>query len=374
MACVRLQERVCFTSHPFDFKRNIMSQVKVKLVRLVACGAAHCAVWSLVGSSLVLSSAAEARDHIIVVGSSTVFPFSALVAEHFARSGPFPPPSVSASSTADGFRLFCAGPGIDTADISNASRRISPAERAACAQSGVKQMAEIRIGYDSLILANSVGADSLNLTLGQLWLAVADRVPVGGRLIPNPYTNWSDIDPKLPRKRITLLGPSVGHGTRDAFVELVMEPSCKVALAGMAVAPEERAAACARVRGDGHWIDVENIELSLGRLASNRDAIGILTYPYLEQFANRIHAGKIDGVEPSVTSISTGAYPMSRPLFIYVKQSHLKSILGLADFATEFLSLCAAGTHGYLADEGLVPLPGAELLRQRAIVAALLHR
>ena len=132
-------------------------------------------------------------------------------------------------------------------------------------------MAEIRIGYDSLIVANSVAADSLNLTLGQLWRAVAGRVLVGGRLVPNPYQSWSDIDPSLPRKRITLLGPSVGHGTRDAFVELVMEPSCRVALAGIAISPEEREA-CTRVRSDGHWVDVENIELTLGKLASNRDA------------------------------------------------------------------------------------------------------
>jgi len=341
--------------------------------RNLASHGARRALWTLMGMFVVLSCEAQSRDHIIVVGSSTVFPFSALVAEHFSHSGPFPAPSVSASSTAEGFRLFCAGPGIDTPDIGNASRPISPAERTACTHSGVKQIAEIRIGYDSLIVANSVSADSLDLTLRQLWLAIASQVPVEGRLVPNPYQRWSDIDPRLPHKPITLFGPSVGHGTRDAFVELVMEPSCKVALAGVVFSPEQREA-CTRVRRDGHWIDVENIELTLGKLASNRGAIGILTYSYLEQFTNRIHAGKIDGVEPSVTSISSGAYPLSRPLFIYVKQSHLKSVLGLADFATEFLSFCAAGTHGYLADEGLVPLPSAELLRQRASMAALLHR
>ena len=351
-----------------------MSVTLVKFLRNAACGVARGVVWALIGMFAVLSCEAATRDHIIVVGSSTVFPFSALVAEHFSRSGPFPAPSVSASSTAEGFRLLCAGPGMDTPDISNASRPISTAERAACAQNGVKQVAEIRIGYDSLIVANSVAADSLNLTLSQLWLAVANRVPVGGRLVPNPYQSWSDIDPSFPHKRIMLLGPSVGHGTRDAFVELVMEPSCQVALADIAMAPDERVPACTQVRSDGHWVDVENIELTLGKLASNREAIGILTYSYLEQFANRIHAGTINGIEPSVMSISSGAYPMSRPLFIYVKQSHLKSILGLADFATEFLSFCAAGTHGYLADQGLVPLPSSELLRQRAAVAALLQR
>jgi phosphate transport system substrate-binding protein len=347
----------------------------MKTLCTVACAAAYGLAWTLLGMFVARPCEAETRDHIVVVGSSTVFPFSALVAEHFAHSGPFPAPSVSASSTAEGFRLFCAGPGIDTPDISNASRPISRAERLACAQSGVKQLAEIRIGYDSLIVANSVAADSPNLTLRQLWLAVAGRVPVGGRLVRNPYQNWSDIDPRLPHKRITLLGPSVGHGTRDAFVELVMEPSCRVALAGIAVAvsPEEREA-CTQVRSDGHWVDVENIELTLGKLASNHEAFGILTYSYLEQFTNRIHAGAIDGVEPSVKSISSGVYPLSRPLYIYVKRSHLTTVVGLADFATEFLSFCAAGTHGYLADEGLVPLPSSELLQQRAAVATLLHR
>lgn len=351
-----------------------MSVAVVKSAGNAACGVSCRLVLALIGMFAVFACEADTRDHIIVVGSSTVFPFSALVAEHFSRSGPFPVPSVTASTTAEGFRLFCAGAGIDTPDISNASRPISTAERTACTQSGVKQMAEIRIGYDSLIVANSVAANSLNLTMSQLWLAVAGLVPVRGRLTPNPYQNWSDIDPSLPHKRITLLGPSVGHGTRDAFVELVMEPSCKVALVGIAASPEERKTVCTRVRTDGHWMDVQNIELTLGKLASNREALGILTYSYLDQFANRIHAAKIDGVEPSVVSISSGTYPLSRPLFIYVKESHLSSVSGLADFATEFLSFCAAGTHGYLADEGLVPLPTPELLRQRAAVAALLRR
>jgi phosphate transport system substrate-binding protein len=357
-----------------SIERQVMSATTLRSPRNAVRGASNRMLLALIGVFVVFSSHAATRDHIIVVGSSTVFPFSALVAEHFSRSGPFPAPMVSSTSTAEGFKLFCAGPGIDTPDISNASRPISKVERAACAQNGVNQMSEIRIGYDSLIVANSVAADSLNLTLRQLWLAIASRVPIGGRLIPNPYQSWSDIDPSLPHRRIMLFGPSVGHGTRDAFVELVMEPSCRVALGGTAVAAEERETTCAQVRADGHWVDVENIELTLGKLASNREAIGVLTYSYLEQFSNRIRAGKIDGIEPSAPSISSGIYPMSRPLFIYVKQSHLKNILGLADFATEFLSFCAAGTHGYLVDEGLVPLPSAELLRQRAAVAALLQR
>jgi phosphate transport system substrate-binding protein len=314
---------------------------------------------------------AVVRDRIIIVGSSTVYAFSALVAEHFAKSGPFPTPVVQATSTAEGFRLFCAGAGIDTPDISNASRPISEAERKYCAENGVRNITGIRIGYDSLILANAIGASNFNITLDQLWRAAARIVPINGRLVPNPYRTWRDIDQALPDRPIKLIGPAVGHGTRDAFVELVMEPSCKAALGSLSDQLIARETECAAVRNDGRWTDVDNLELILGKLASNHDATGILTYSYLEQFGNRIHASSIDKVAPSRETIPSGSYPMSRPLLIYVKEAHLNTTTGLADYATEFLSFCAAGAHGYLADEGLVPLPMPELLAQRAAVARL---
>jgi phosphate transport system substrate-binding protein len=331
-----------------------------------------CHVFLLImGLLYVWPSNAAIRDRIIIVGSSTVYPFSALVAEHFAKSGPFPAPVVHATSTAEGFRLFCAGVGTDTPDISSASRPISEAERASCAENGVRKITGIRIGYDSLILANAIGASNFNITLAQLWRAAAGVVLINGRLVPNPYRSWHDIDPTLPDRPIKLIGPAPGHGTRDAFVELVMEPSCRTALAGLNGQPAEREAVCANVRNDGRWTDVDNLELILGKLASNHDAMGILTYSYMEQFRNRIHAANVDGIAPSRVTIPSGNYPMSRPLLIYVKEAHLYTTTGLADYAAEFLSFCAAGAHGYLADEGLVPLPMPELLAQRAAVAHL---
>lgn len=316
-------------------------------------------------------SHAAIRDRIIIVGSSTVYPFSALVAEHFAKSGPFPAPVVSATSTAEGFRLFCAGAGGNAPDISDASRPISDAERAQCAKNGVKKIAAIRIGYDSLILANAIGTPSFNITRAQLWRAAAAIVPIHGHLTPNPYHNWRDIDPTLPDRPIQLIGPAPGHGTRDAFVELVMEPSCKAALAGLSGEPPDPEAVCAKVRSDGRWTDTENLELILGKLASNHETMGILTYSYIEQFRNRIHAASIDGIAPSRVTIPSGNYPMSRPLLIYVNEAHLTTTTGLADYTAEFLSFCAAGAHGYLAEEGLVPLPAPELLTQRSAVARL---
>jgi phosphate transport system substrate-binding protein len=326
---------------------------------------------------LVLMSVAAApaeggaRGEITVVGSSTVYPFSAVVAEHFAKSGPFPSPVVRSTSTAEGFRLFCTGIGAETPDVSNASRPISEAEKAYCVQNGVREIAEIRIGYDSLILANALKTAAFNVTLDQLWRAAAEYVPVNGRLVANPYRVWQDIDPALPARPIHLIGPANGHGTRDSFVELVMEPSCRTALANLPAHSEGLQAGCITIRKDGLWTDVDNIELILGKLASNPNATGILTYSYLEQFQNRIRAATVNGIAPSRATIPSGTYPLSRPLFIYVKEAHLKTSTGLADYAAEFLSFCAAGAHGYLPDEGLVPLPMAELLGQRAAVARL---
>ncbi|MBS0419534.1 MAG: substrate-binding domain-containing protein [Proteobacteria bacterium] len=325
----------------------------------------------LIVVAAVIQSPARAADAITIVGSSTVYPFSSLVAEHFAKSGPFPAPSVRSTSTAEGFKLFCSGTAADTPDISNASRRISQPETQECLDKGVRNFTEIRIGYDSLILANALKAGTFNITLNQLWRAAADLVPIKGRLIPNPYRTWQDIDPALPPRPIKILGPAPGHGTRDAFVELVMEPSCKAALSQVSNGVESTSRACTAVRRDGAWTDVDNLELILGKLASNPDAMGVLSYSYLEQFANRIHAATVNDIAPSRATIPSGTYPLSRPLFIYVKDAHLKARLGLADYAAEFLSFCAAGAHGYLADEGLVPLPTPELLAQRAVVARL---
>lgn len=310
------------------------------------------------------------RDHIVIVGSSTVYPFSALVAKHFARSGPFPPPVIHATTTAEGFRQFCAGIGGDSPDISNASRPISDAERALCAKNGVKKIAGIRIGYDSLILANAAGVSNFDISLAELWRAAAAVVPIDGRPTPNPYRNWHDIDARLPDRPIELFGPAPGHGTRDTFAELVMEPGCKAATTD----PQGRSYGeemCRKVRSDGRWTDFDNLELILGKLASHHDAMGILTYSYLEEVHPHIHAASIDGIAPSRDTISSVTYPVSRPLLIYVKEAHLASTTGLADYAAEFLSFCAAGAHGYLASEGLVPLPRPELVTQRAAVARL---
>ncbi len=313
----------------------------------------------------------SAHDQIIIVGSSTVYPFSTMVGDHFARSGPFKVPEVQSSSTSDGFRLFCSAAGADSPDIVGASRSMAPSERSACAAAGVRQITEIRIGYDSLILAGNEAQPGFDVTLDQFWRAVAKFVPVNGAFAPNPYRVWRDIAPSLPDRPIQIFGPAPGHGTRDALVSLIMTPSCAASEAGSKLSGGQRDAVCGEIRDDGRWTDIENLELILGKLASHPLAMGVMTYSYLEQFPYRIRAATVNGVAPTRVNISSGIYPVSRPLFIYVNDEHLSLTNGLADYAAEFVSLCAAGADGYLLSEGLVPLPMPELLQQRRNVARL---
>ncbi|HEY3657128.1 MAG TPA: substrate-binding domain-containing protein [Steroidobacteraceae bacterium] len=318
-----------------------------------------------------IPSVGAAGEQIIVVGSSTMFPFSTIVGDHFAKSGPFKTPDVRSSSTSEGIKLFCSGRGGESPDIATASRRMTASERAACAAAGVRRISEIRIGYDSLILASIAGHTGVDVTPDQFWRAVAKFVPVDGAFVPNPYLKWRDIAPTLPDQPIELFGPAPGHGTRDALVSLVMEPSCSASAAASKLSAAERERRCSAVREDGRWTNVENLELILGKLASNPHAMGVMTYSYLEEFPNRIGAAAINGVSPTRVSISSGTYTFSRPLFIYVNGEHLLTTSGLADYAAEYVSLCAAGATGYLLDEGLVPLPMPELLQQRKIAARL---
>ncbi|MBS0396748.1 MAG: substrate-binding domain-containing protein, partial [Proteobacteria bacterium] len=260
-----------------------------------------------------LPAAAAGRDAIQIVGSSTVYPFSSAVAERFGKGGKFKTPVVESTGTGGGFKLFCAGAGADTPDINDASRPITAAEKQGCAANGVTGIEEFRIGYDGIVAAATKGA-SFDLTRDQLYRAVAKTVSVGGKLVPNPYRNWSDIDPKLPKRPIVVLGPAPNHGTRDAFVELVMDPACEKVAEIKALSKDEAKKTCQTVREDGAWTDVSaDYAVIMGKLKSDRNAVGVFTFSYVDQNRDKISAAKIDGVAASLETISSGQYPVSRP-------------------------------------------------------------
>jgi len=311
--------------------------------------------------ALTVATAAEARDEIRIVGSSTVFPFSTAVAEQFGKTSGFPTPVVESTGTGGGFKLFCAGVGVDYPDISNASRAIKDSEIETCAANGVTEITEIKIGFDGIVIANSKAAPEIDLTREQIWLALAKDVPVDGALVPNPYMTWSDMDASLPATKIEVLGPPPTSGTRDAFVELVMDKGCEAFAEIEALEGDARKAACQTVREDGAYIDAgENDNLIVQKLEANPAALGIFGYSFLDQNADKLQASHIEGVEPTFEAIADGSYPVSRSLFFYVKNAHVDVIPGIREFVAEFVSDRASGEDGYLADKGLIPLPEDE--------------
>lgn len=320
-----------------------------------------------------LALGAQSRDYVRVVGSSTLFPFTATVAEEFGRRGRWKTPVVESVGTGGGFRLFCSGIGVATPDITDASRPIAAAESAECARNGVGKVVGIRVGLDGMLLANARVAPVFTLTREQLYLAIAKNIPSNGKLIPNPYRRWNEISARLPDLPISIYGPAPNHGTRDAFVALAMAPACEKFDVIRALSSADRQRHCQTVREDGAWVDVTgDYALLFSRLVENPRALGVLGFSYLERNRDRLKAASIDGVLPTAESIGAWTYPLSRPLFIYVKQAHVGMIPGLAQFVQEFVSDGAIGPRGYLVAQGLMPLPAAWLQAERLKVKQLM--
>ncbi|WGZ96066.1 MAG: substrate-binding domain-containing protein [Candidatus Thiothrix putei] len=323
------------------------------------------------------SGVAQARDNIEIVGSSTVYPFSTAVAEQFAKKTGMAAPKVESTGTGGGMKLFCSGAGIETPDITNASRRMKKSEMESCIKNGVNEVTEVKIGFDGIAVAQAKDAAPVKLSRRELYLALAKDVPTGpnGELQPNTYTTWKQINPDMADVKIEVMGPPPTSGTRDALAELGMEKGCLL-FQGM---PElkkkdEKAfkAACTTVREDGHYIEAgENDNLIVQKLQANRDAVGIFGYSFLEQNMDSLKAATIDGKEISYENISSGAYPLSRPLFFYVKNSHVGQVPGIKEFIAEFTSEEALSKDGYLADKGLVALPDSQKAETVAAANAL---
>jgi phosphate transport system substrate-binding protein len=336
----------------------------------------------LLASSLVVAAAfgtsahAQAgRDYISIVGSSTVYPFTTTVAEQFGKGGKFKTPKVESSGTGGGIKLFCDGVGAQYPDIVNASRAIKPSEVDACTKAGVKEVIEVKIGYDGIAVANAKKSPLFKLSRRDLYLALAKTVPDPDNtqsLIANPYKTWNQINKSLPADKIEVLGPPPTSGTRDAFVELVMDAGCATFANIKALKDTDEARfkkVCQSVREDGAYIEAgENDNLIVQKLGANPKALGVFGYSFLEANISQIQGATIDGVAPTFENIASGRYPVSRPLYFYIKKAHIGVIPGINEFLTEYVSPRAMGADGYLAGKGLVPLPAAELAKVRKAV------
>ncbi|MFT4636045.1 MAG: phosphate transport system substrate-binding protein [Chitinophagales bacterium] len=337
---------------------------------------------------------ASARDSISIVGSSTVYPFATVVAERFGKSTDFKAPKVESTGSGGGLKLFCKGVGVATADITNASRRIKLSEFENCQNNGVKEIVEVLIGYDGIVLANAKGPAPMELSRKDIYLALAKSVPgPDGKLIDNPNMTWKDVNPTLPDSKIEVLGPPPTSGTRDAFVELALEGGARkfpdiAALRGMkadqadeiealvaklgiegawAAALKKKGASAKgkdvvkiigrSVREDGAYIEAgENDNLIVNKLVANPNAFGIFGFSFLDQNSDKVQGSVIDGNEPSFDAIAAGTYKVSRPLYFYVKKAHIGTVPGIQEFLNTFVSKDTIGPDGYLVDKGLIPL------------------
>jgi phosphate transport system substrate-binding protein len=338
-------------------------------------------VFTLIATlGLTLSATAFAqagRDYVYVVGSSTVYPFATVVAERFGRSSEFKTPKIESTGSGGGLKLFCDGVGVDYPDIANSSRAIKQSEVDSCAANGVTEIVEVKIGYDGIVFANAIGGETVSLSRADIFLALAKEVPgeADGELIENPYMTWADVNPSLPAIKIEVLGPPPTSGTRDAFVELGMEGGCKATpwIAALKNADKNRyKAICHTIREDGAFVEAgENDNLIVQKLEANPDAMGIFGFSFLDENGDKVQGAVVDGVAPSFDSIASGDYPVSRPLYFYIKAAHVGKIPGIQEYAIEFTSAKAMGEDGYLPERGLIPLSDDELAQVQADVKNL---
>ncbi|MBU85676.1 substrate-binding domain-containing protein [Alcanivorax sp.] len=331
---------------------------------------------TLAGAAAALAMAsvpgtAMARDTISIVGSSTVYPFATVVAERFGRTGNATP-KIESTGSGGGMKLFCQGVGTQHPDITNASRRMKKSEFELCQSNGVKDITEVKVGYDGIVIANSVKGEQIDLSLRDIFLALAKDVPNpdgSEELVANPYKTWKEVNPALPNTKIEVLGPPPTSGTRDAFNELAIEGGCKTFSWLKAIKDEDKSkykAICRSVREDGAYVEAgENDNLIVQKLEKNPAAYGVFGYSFLDQNRGVVQAANVDGVEPTFDAIGSGDYPVSRSLFFYVKKAHVGVVPGIEGYVKEFTSEKAWGDQGYLGEKGLIPL-GDDLRKSMA--------
>lgn len=307
-------------------------------------------------------AAAQNRDDVLMVGSSTVFPFAARVSKTFTSKTEWKT-TLYPTGTGGGFSRFCDGYGAQHPDVTGASRRISKSEYQACQEKGINSITEINFGKDGIVFANSTKADSVSFTRQHLYLALAKDVLIGGQFVSNPHTNWRDIDSRLPDMPIRVYGPPATSGTRDAFESIVISGVCSQLPEAQALSSDQRKTICSTLREDESFKTMdENDTLILREVMADRQAFGIFGFSYAYNNDGEIQVNAVDGVRPNFETIADGSYPLSRPLYIYVKNQHLPIVPGLKAFVQEFVSADAIDDTGYLTDLGLIPLSSGELI------------
>ena len=311
---------------------------------------------------VVATTANAARDTIQIAGSSTVLPYASIVAEEFGNTFPqFKTPVVGSGGTSGGLKQFCNGVGDNTIDIANASRKIKDTELAACKKAGVNQVLEVKIGYDGIVFASNSNKAAYKLRPQHVFAALAAELPSNGKMVANPYTRWNQIDKALPDEPITLVIPASNHGTREVFQEKMVEAGCETYDAFAKLDKDAQKKACSTFRKDGRVIEISgDYTETLARLKTSPSAVGVFGLGFYDQNRDKLRVATVNNVAPSEKTILNGSYPVSRPLFYYVKGEHLKSIKGLQQYTEFFLSKKVSGKGSKLEKAGLISMSDKE--------------
>jgi len=330
---------------------------------------------SAVAMATLAAGAATARDNVQVAGSSTVLPYASIVAEAFGENFDFPTPVVESGGSSGGLKRFCEGVGENTIDVANASRKIKDKEVKACAEAGVTDIIEVRIGYDGIVFASDINGQNFAFQPADIYTALAAELPVDGKMVANPNNDWSAVNANFKSQPIQAYIPGTKHGTREVFEEKVLLAGCEETGAMAAILEinggDEDAAesACMAVRTDGRSVDIDgDYTETLASIESNKDGIGVFGLAFYENNTDKLQVATMSGVMPSTASIAAGEYPVSRPLFFYIKKAHIGVIPGLKEYAEFFISDEVAGPDGPLAEYGLVSDP--ELAATQEAVSA----
>ena len=324
---------------------------------------------STLAMAAISATAAAAREQVQVAGSSTVLPYASIVAEAFGENFDFPTPVVESGGSSAGLKRFCEGVGENTIDIANSSRSIKSSELEICAANGVTDIIEVRIGYDGIVFASDIAGTSFEFTPTDWYRAISDMLVIDGNVVDNPHKTWNDVNPDFPAQPIQAFVPGTKHGTREVFEDKVILAGCEetgdfdvflAAAEGDSDKARKKQAEkdCIALRTDGKSVDIDgDYTETLARIESNADGIGVFGLAFYENNTDKLQVATMAGVTPSVSSIATGEYPVSRPLFFYVKKAHIGVIPGLKEFAEFFIADEIAGPDGPLSEYGLVADP-----------------
>ena len=324
---------------------------------------------SALALAAVSATTATARDQVQVAGSSTVLPYASIVAEAFGENFDFPTPVVESGGSSAGLKRFCEGVGENTIDVANASRQIKSGEIEVCRANGVTEIIEVRIGYDGIVFASDIDGETFEFTPVDWYKALSAQIVLDGQITDNPFTSWDQVNPDFPAQPIQAFVPGTKHGTREVFEEQVILAGCEEtgdfeAFLAIAEGDSDKARkaaaekACIGLRTDGKSVDIDgDYTETLARIESNKDGIGVFGLAFYENNTDKLQVATMSGVVPSTESIATGQYPVSRPLYFYVKKAHIGVIPGLKEYAEFFVADEIAGEDGPLAEYGLVSDP-----------------